>query len=177
MLQFKNTTLPCALRTLSASERYLDNMLQKPLNKAEASLMDILELCRQMGLPLSRGKIIHPTSTLEFLGLTIEACAQTIDIPLEKVKKATKEINYLLRHWTTKTKVMLSTASQTNFVHKSNSSKAILLKMPLRKHKMQTQASLGSSDGKCQGIPTHILTFSTCLQWGHPIHPNIGNNL
>ena len=46
-----------------------------------------IQLCEEMGVPLSAVKTVLPTQTIAFVGVTLDALATKVRFPLEKRKK------------------------------------------------------------------------------------------
>ena len=54
------------------------------------------QLCEDLGIPIAEEKTEGPTTTLTFLGITIDSHAQQLHLPQEKLQELLQHIN----HWT-----------------------------------------------------------------------------
>ena len=80
------------VKTITKKENinYLDDFMFVALLKAlcNAQLDVFLDVCKQINFPISIEKTFWGTTQMTFLGLLIDAAAQTVSIPVEKVEKA-----------------------------------------------------------------------------------------
>ena len=80
------------------SLHYLDDflLLGPPGSPAcAAALHTTRQLCEDLGIPIAEEKTEGPTTTLTFLGITIDSHAQQLRLPQEKLQELLQRIN----HW------------------------------------------------------------------------------
>ena len=104
--------------------RYLDDLLLEfpphlSLNQAQESLAEVLSLCSDIGLPLSKEKLVNPTTQLTFLGIAIDSTNQTLAIPTPKLLKAKHLIEIAIAKRKVQVHRILSIAGLLNFLCKA----------------------------------------------------------
>ena len=97
--------------------RYMDDMLClfEPGKDPKASVTALEQTCADIGLPLAPDKTVAPTTSITFLGLTIDSQKQTIGIPQEKIAKAKSQLLLLTSKRTMKVRQIQSIAGLLNF--------------------------------------------------------------
>ena len=96
-----STFLEWCAKTLTRSENlihYLDDFCGGAHAKDEAGglLEGILQLFKQLGVPVAPDKVEGPTTCLKFLGLIVDTVAMEVRIPEEKVTDLLGEVTGLL---------------------------------------------------------------------------------
>lgn len=77
---------------------YLDDGLQAGINRevTNQNLQIYLDICTEIGLPISEDKTESARQIITFLGLIINALKRTVEVPSEKVAKALNQIDHIL---------------------------------------------------------------------------------
>ena len=80
----------CLERGVSWSIHYIDDFLTAgaPMtNECASNLSIFMATCQELGVPLKADKVEGPTSTITFLGLTLDTHLMEIRLPPEKIKQ------------------------------------------------------------------------------------------
>lgn len=90
---------------MSAMVHILDDFLIIETSKESAiqKLKLFIQLCEEMGVPLSAEKTVLPTQIIEFVGITLDVLAAEARLPLEKIDKC----NNLLKKFMSMTRCTL----------------------------------------------------------------------
>ena len=80
------------------------------------SLEAVENLCKDIGLPLAKEKIVPPTTKITFLGIDIDSATQTVLVPKENVENIKKELTVILKKRNTKVRKILSLAGSLGFM-------------------------------------------------------------
>ena len=77
---------------------YLDDFFFVCMVRAlcNQQVQDFIDICKQVGMPISLDKTFWGTTKLVFLGLLIDTVAQVVCIPIEKVEKIGQMLTQLL---------------------------------------------------------------------------------
>ncbi|XP_067681481.1 uncharacterized protein [Haliotis asinina] len=87
---------------------YLDDFLvggRAQSGKCKYLLDSSIQLFRHFGIPIAQEKTVQPTTTIKFLGITIDTISMEIRIPPEKINHLCQEIVALLQSQKRKLKV------------------------------------------------------------------------
>ena len=102
-----------------ATCRYMDDLLimcRPEDKKTEKSLASVLDLCEEIGLPLSHEKTVHPTTKLTFLGIVIDSVSQTLAVPQEKRDAVEVELKQLISKRNTKVRNIMSITGKLGYM-------------------------------------------------------------
>lgn len=78
---------------------YIDDFLnaKKGKNQCNYCLLVFLELCQQIGFPVSMEKTVFATQIIVFLGVILNAITRTLSIPDDKVNRAREAIDLVIQ--------------------------------------------------------------------------------
>lgn len=60
-------------------------------------LSNFLQMCEETHIPIKNEKTVHPTTKIEFLGVTLDSVQQVAQMPADKVTKILNKINEFLK--------------------------------------------------------------------------------
>lgn len=100
---------------------FLDDFQTCKLDKDGCNryLQIFIDICSQINLPLSEDKTQWATQVMVFLGLVINMISQTISLPLDKLDRATRELDIMIRSKKTMARDIQKLAGLLNFFCKA----------------------------------------------------------
>ena len=100
---------------------YLDDFLFIAMLKRLCELMirNFMQVCDQIGCPLSADKTEWPTTRIIFLGMLLDGQHLTISIPQQKITKAVNIINHIKDKRKVKIKEIQQMTGLLNFFHRA----------------------------------------------------------
>jgi len=102
-----------------ALHHYLDDFIclgKSSTTCCQSTLNGLVELCRQLGVPLAKDKMEGPSTVLTFLGLTIDTTRMEIRLPTNKVQKAFTLVQSLITRKRIKLRMLQSIIGSLNFI-------------------------------------------------------------
>ena len=96
---------------------YLDDFLLGSQNKrlGKIELQKFLDMCKDIGIPMSEKKTYLPDTTMVFLGIEIDTQKREVRLPLDKVEQCANEIKVLLKRDKTRLRYLQSIIGLLNF--------------------------------------------------------------
>ena len=84
---------------IQAMVHVLDDFLliEQSKSLAVAKLAQFIDLCQQIGVPLSAEKTVFPTPIIEFLGITLDTRKFEASLPPEKIEKCRSYLHRILK--------------------------------------------------------------------------------
>ena len=108
-------------QTKKDNVNYLDDFFFTQLlkNLCNWQIQTFINICEQIKFPVSMEKTFWGTTKLSFLGLLIDTVAQLICIPIEKIEKAERLINTVLKKKNIQLKTLQQLTGFLNFLCKA----------------------------------------------------------
>ena len=96
---------------------YLDDFLLGSKSKllGESKLAEFIDMCTDIGVPISKKKTFRPNRVMTFLGIEIDSERREVRLPKEKIEQCTREIQNLIGCKKTRLKTLQSAIGLLNF--------------------------------------------------------------
>ena len=109
-----------SIGSLDITTNYLDDFLFIALSilQCNRQILKFLELCDEVGCPISMEKTVWATDLLVFLGTLLDGKGHCLCVLVEKKTKAINQINYILSKRTATIKEIQSLTGLLNFLNR-----------------------------------------------------------